>query len=100
MKKLVFLITPVVALVLVGCAGAGSSSLTSSPFGYALTNTRTPQTLDGQDTRGVRLFLSPRSAVNIDVECILEYVQGDVGFHPEYRREDYLHPWIHFEYAY
>ena len=100
MKKFVFFMTPVVALILSGCIGAGCSPVTSGSSSYALTNTKTPEVVYGHDIRGIRFFLSPRSSVNIDVECILEYVQGDAVFSAEYQREESMIPWIRFNYAY
>lgn len=103
MKKLVFLITPVAALFLSGCLGSGSPLLKMSggSYGsYALTDTRKHEALYENDDRGVRLSLSSRSSINIDVECILDYVQGDPVFTPEYETDDHLNPWIRFNYTY
>jgi len=104
MKKLVFLMAPLAALLLSGCLGTGTSFLkmNSGDYGssYSLTNSKTPEALHGNEGRGVRLSLSPRSSVNIDVECILDYVQGGPVFTPEYETDENLNPWIRFAYTY
>lgn len=104
MKKLVFLMTPVLALLLVGCLSSGTPLLKMHGGGYsnsyALTRSRTPGKLYGNGAPGVRFPLSPRSSVSIDVESILDYVQGGSVFTPEYDTNDNLTPWFCFEFAY
>ena len=103
MKKKLFLITPVLALLMAGCISSGTPCMKAdgdSHSNYALTNTRTPRTLNGNETRGVRVSLSPRSSVNIDVECILDYVQGGPVDTPEFETTNHLYPWFRFEFAY
>ena len=103
MKRLIFLMAPVLALLLSGCLHSGGFFLEKSydpPGLSALTNSRTPQTLQGSDNRGIHLSLSPRSSVSIDVECILDYVQGEAVYRPEYETDDQLNPWIRFIYTY
>ena len=104
MKKMIFLTTPVLALLLAGCLSSGNPWMKidgdSYAAGYGLINSKTPETLLGNQSRGVRLSLSPRASISIDVECILDYVQGDSVFTPEYETNDHLNPWFRFDYAY
>jgi len=104
MKKLVFLMTPAAALLLSGCLGSGTPFLIMNGgidgSSYAFTDSRRHEALYRNEGRGVRLSLSPRSAVNIDVECILDYVQGDPVFTTEFETDENLYPWIRFDYAY
>ena len=104
MKKLVFLMTPAAVLLLSGCLGSGTPFLkmNGGDYGssYALTDSKTPEALHRNDGSGVRLSLSPRSSVNIDVECILDYVQGGPYFTPEFETDENLNPWIRFNYSY
>ena len=103
MKKLVFLMTPLLALLLAGCLASKTPLSTmhgSRHNSYALTDSRTPENVLGKEARGVRLSLSARSSVKIDVECILDYVQGGPDFTPEYETDNQLIPWLRFDYAY
>ena len=104
MKKLVFLMTPAAVLLLSGCLGSGTPFLKmnggNDGSGYALTDSKMPEALSRNHGRGVRLCLSNRSAVNIDVECILDYVQGDPVLTPEFETDENLNPWIRFDYSY
>jgi hypothetical protein len=103
MKKTVFLMVPVVAILLSGCIGSTGSLFRAGGGSYSLISGNPPIPHSSEDTPGLRLFISPRSALNIDVECILDYVQGDTPFSPEERTCDSmtpLSPWIRLDLSY
>ena len=84
-----------------GCtAGSGYGLLKAAGPGYALINSNTHPPLKAADDRGVCLPISAKSSLNIDVECILEYVQGDSAFDPADERSDLLTPWISLNYSF
>jgi len=103
MKKAVFLMFPILAIVLSGCIGSTGSLFRAGGGGYAQINDNTPVPQHGEDAQGLRLFISPRSAINIDVEHILDYVQDTSPFSPEERTCDTmmpLSPWIRLDFSY
>jgi hypothetical protein len=103
MKKTVFLMVPILAILLSGCIGSTGSFFRAGGGSYSLISGNTPKPHRGEDAPGLRLFISPRSAINIDVECILDYVQDDSPFSPEERTCDSimpLSPWIRLDFSY
>jgi len=103
MKKTVFLMVPVLAILLSGCIGSTGSLFRAGGVDYARISGNPPIPINREDAPGLRLSISPRSALNIDVECILDYVQGDSTFSPEERTFDTitpLSPWIRLDFSY
>ncbi|BBO66083.1 hypothetical protein DSCA_00130 [Desulfosarcina alkanivorans] len=100
MKKTVFLMLSGMAIFISGCTGSGSGLYSVTGTRSALINTNTPVPLKNDDIRGVCLSISPRSSLNIDVECILDYVQGEAAFDPTDQQEDLLNPWVRWRYAF
>lgn len=103
MKKTVFLIIPVVAILLSGCIGSTGSLFRAGSGSYPFLGDNSPLPHRGENATGLRLFISPRSALNIDVECIFDDVQGDSTFSPEERTCDSmkpLSPWIRMDVSY
>jgi hypothetical protein len=97
------LIIPVLAILLSGCIGSTGSLFRAGGGSYSLISGNPSMPHHGEDTPGLRLFISPRSALSIDVECILDYVQGDSPFRPEERTCDSmkpLSPWIRLDFSY
>lgn len=103
MGKTVFLVVPVLAILLSGCIGSTENLFKAKGGGYARINGTTPIPQNDEDTPGLRLAISNRSAINIDVECILDYVQGDSTLSPEEKTCDTvmpLSPWIRLDFSY
>ena len=103
MKKMAFLIIPVLALLLSGCIGSTGSLYRGGGWGYAQFSGNPPMPQNRGDAPGLRLSMSPHSAIHIDVEGILSYVQGDSTFSPEERTCDTmmpLSPWIRLDFSY
>lgn len=44
--------------------------------------------------------ISANSSLNIDVECILEYVQKDAAFGAANERSDFLNPWVRLNFSF
>jgi hypothetical protein len=99
MKKAVFLMLSAMAILFCGCT-AGSGYAPGYAPGYALINSNTHPPLKAADGSGVCLPISAKSSLKIDVECILEYVQGDSTFDPADERTDPLTPWISLNYSF
>ncbi|MGA6926703.1 MAG: hypothetical protein WBY88_13525 [Desulfosarcina sp.] len=82
---------------LYGYAGIGIG-LADGTSGYDLVNPHTATLPVGEHSFGVRLTLSPRSSLTIDVEGILDYVKGDFFVDPSdvQSRIDVLNPWVNW----
>jgi hypothetical protein len=101
MKKTIFLIASGMVVWLSGCTGATFDFYRSGSATYGLTNTSTPIPVSGkEDDRGVCLALSPRSSLNIDVECILDYVEGDTNLDSLGKQQSFLNPWIRWRFSF
>lgn len=100
MNKKVFLMLPAMMILFSGCALFNASRFNTIDNRPALIDTDLPASQNGHVDRGLRLPLSSRSAVNIDVECILDYVQGGSAFDIEIDANDWLIPWIRFDISY
>lgn len=94
MKKSVFLIFSAVTILFYGCGGANPLAFRTIRNGHALINASKPASLDLDEDPGVCLPMTTRSSLSIDVECILDYIQGASTFGPEDRRDDLMNPWI------
>ncbi|WP_319526154.1 hypothetical protein [uncultured Desulfosarcina sp.] len=103
MKKTAFLMIPILALLLSGCIGSTGSLYMGGGWGYAQFSGNAPMPQNREDAPGLRLSISPCSAIHIDVEGILDYVQGDSMLSPEERTCDTmapLSPWIRLDFSY
>ena len=101
MKKAIFLMLSGMMILFCGCtAGSSYGLLNGAGPGYALTNSNTHPPRKVADDRGICLPISAVSSLNIDVESILEYVQGDSTFDPADERSDLLTPWISLNYSF
>lgn len=100
MKKTVFLIIPVMAILLSGCTTSNHVFFKSTGYRHALINSNTRTPLYGDSGHGLYLPISHRSSVNIDVEGILDYMQGEPTFGIENERNDFLNPWIRLNVSY
>lgn len=99
MKNLNFLILTATVLVmfLTGCNATTSHLYRVSDNGLGLVETTRPIPIEKSVERGISLALGNRSHLNIDVECILEYVQGEsetIENQPILQENHY--PWIRF----
>lgn len=88
------------AILLSGCTGPGYGLFRTAGTRHALISTNPPAPLKAGDDRGVCLSVSPRSSLTIDVECILDYVQGESVSDPEYKRSDLLSPWLRWHFSF
>ena len=101
MKKTVFLMVSAMAILCCGCStGSGYGLLRTAPRSNALINTNTLPTLKESHDRGVCMPISANSSLNIDVECILEYVQGDHSLNAVAEQSDLLNPWVRLNYSF
>lgn len=88
------------AILLTGCTGSTCGVFKATGFNYALTNANTPNSSNSSASRGLYLPISSQSAININLECILDYVQGDFAFGPEKEKHNLSNPWIRFDFSY
>lgn len=100
MKKAIFLMLPVMALLLTGCAGPTCNGFKATGQNHALTNSNTPESLNSSAGRGLYLPISSRSAININLDCIFELAQFDSTLGSEKEKHDLLNPWIRFDFSY
>ncbi len=101
MKKTVFLMLSAMAIFYCGCSmGSGYGLLRTESPGNALINAQTDPTSGGSHERGVCMSISANSSLNVDVECILEYVQGDASFDATDKQSDFLNPWVRLNYSF
>lgn len=101
MEKTVFLILSAMAILFCGCSmGSGYGLLRTASPGNALINTNSHPTLKETHKRGVCMPISANSSLNVDVECILEYVQGDASFDAANEQRDLLNPWVRLKYSF
>lgn len=94
MKKIYFSMVPALMILLSGCNGSSYGLLRSAGIGDAMVNPPLPLPLKSKDDRGICLSISTRSSLRIDVECILDYVQGASEFG---LKEPYMNPWIRWD---
>lgn len=100
MKKSFFLMVAAIVILISGCTGPTGNWRPTGGIGCALTNPNTPTSLNSHGDSGLHLILSSRSSVNIDVEGILDYMQGDSYLAPEYEIQNLMNPWIRLDVAY
>lgn len=100
MKKTFFLIASGTVICLSGCTGANYDLYRSVDAGNGLVNTSTPAPLGGREDRGVCLALSPKSSLDIDVECILDYVEGGTNLDSLGKQQNPLNPWIRWHFSF
>lgn len=88
-------------IILNGCSiGSGNGILRTAPPGNALINTNTHPSSEVEHERGVCMPISAHSSLNIDVECILEYVHGESSFDTADEQNNFLNPWIRLNYSF
>ena len=87
------------AILFCGCSTGANHGLLGTT-GNAMINSNTQPPLEAADGRGVCLPISTKSSVNIDVECILDYVQSDAPTDPIDGRVDLLNPWVRLNYSF
>ena len=101
MKNTVFLILSAMAILFCGCStGSGYGWLRTEPPGKALINTHTPPSKEETHERGICVPISTNSSLNVDVECILEYVQGEASVDASEAQGDFPNPWIRLIYSF
>jgi len=96
-KNLWIVAAAVLAIVLTGCNATMSRTYRFSPAGSSMVETNSPIPMDRQVERGVTLSLGRKTYMNIDIECILEYMQGEsdpIENQPIIQNDRY--PWIRF----
>ena len=101
MKKTVFLLFALTAIALAGCAPSNGFQRKATSPQHAMISTNHPASPKHASDRGILLPLSPRSAVKIDVEGILAYVQGDEdGEATVVSTDTALTPWLRFDFTF
>lgn len=93
MEKHFFLIVSAMVISLSGCAGS-SSCLPGSPGSDTIINTPLPHVPISDDDRGIYLPISNRLSLNVDIECILDFIQDEFEFGPQNYWNDDQYPWI------
>ena len=99
MKKTCFLFVAV-TMLLAGCAPSNQLVLNTIGTRRSLIDTSNPATLENAGNNGICLPLTSHASVNIDVECILDYVQGDSSLDAEIDANAWRNPWIRFNLSY
>ena len=100
MKKTLFLMVVAMVISITGCAGSGCSFFRTAGAANALVNPPFPSPLKSTSDRGIHLSISHRASLNIDVEGILDYVQGDPTVENPSLRDDFMNPWIRWSIAF
>jgi hypothetical protein len=100
MNKTVFLMVSAMVIFLSGCAGSGYALFQTTGTANALVNPPFPAPLQNTADRGIHLSISNRSSLNIDVECILDYVQGEPMVETQYLQDNFMNPWIRWNIAF
>jgi hypothetical protein len=100
MKKTIFLIASGMVVWLSGCTGASYDGYRPGGGAGGLMNSRPSAPIGVKDDHGLCLALSPRSSVNIDVECILEYIEGDVNLDLLGKQQNLQNPWIRWHFSF
>lgn len=100
MKTSMFMILPAVmlAVAVAGCnATATRYHYRPMAHGPNLVETTLPMPIQTNGDRGVSLPLGNRLSLNIDVECILDYVQGESEtIKNQPLLQEHLNPWLRF----
>lgn len=94
MKHSVFLILSAMAIVFSSCTGSNYPLHTAADIGNAMINSNHPSPLKSDPNCGVYLPISKRSALNIDVECIIDYAQGESTAASRDDRYVTMSPWF------
>ena len=101
MKKTVFLMLSAMAIIGCGCStGSGQGAFNTARRENALIHTSPHPTQEVADEGGVCMSISDHSSLSIDVECILEYVQGDANVDPAYEQRNFLNPWVRLNFSF
>jgi hypothetical protein len=100
MKKTLFLMVAAMVILITGCAGSGHGFLRAAGGDNALANPPLPTSFKNLADRGIRLCISRRCSLNIDVEDILDYVQGEPTVITQSLRDDFMTPWIRWNIAF
>jgi flagellar basal body-associated protein FliL len=95
-KKKLVLILPVVLMFLSACTGSVCYvSKTNSTDGKHVKHIL-PTPVKSKTDRGIYLTISKRSSLNINVECIVDYVQGELVLTGENESIDHSDPWVYW----
>jgi hypothetical protein len=100
MKKTLFLMIAAMVILITGCAGSGYGLLRTTGAGNSLINPPLPVPLKNSAHSGIRLTISNRLSLNIDVEDILDYVQGEPMVETQSLRDEFMNPWIRWDIAF
>jgi hypothetical protein len=100
MKKTVFLALLVIATLLCACTTSGLNVCRTGGMISALTSPSPPTPLKDDPDRGVDVTISKRASLNIDVEGILDYVQGTPSLVTDFQPDDNMYPWIRWNWSF
>ena len=93
-KKMAVGMVPALLFFLSACAGPTHHACqTNWPTPHAV-NPTLPAPANPNSDRGVYLKISKRASLNIDVECIIDYVQGNLPMTPDAASVNTSSPWI------
>lgn len=97
MKKTVFLILAAMAILSSGCTGHSYRQSTTDNMGSWLINSNHPIPLNSDLNCGINLPISSQSTLSIDVECIIDYAQGESTFGPQDEQRYAMNPWVLYQ---
>ena len=94
MKKTILLLFTAMTMLTCACSGTGQGVREITGYGASRAIASPPASLDGNAHRGVAFSVSDRSSVKIDVEGILDYMQGASVLTTDLIADYHLDPWI------
>ena len=94
MKKTILLLFTAMTVLTSACSGTGHGVRENTGYGTSRVIASPPASLDRGAHRGVAFSISDRSSVNIDVEGILDYMQGVSILTTDLAIDYHLDPWI------
>jgi hypothetical protein len=97
MKKTVFLILAAMAILFSGCTGHSYRQSTSDDLGSWMINSTPPIPLNSDLNYGINLPISSQSTLSIDVECIIDYAQGESTIGPQDEQGYAMNPWVLYQ---
>ena len=100
MKKTIFLTLLAMATLLCACTTSGMNVYRTGGSISAMTDPSPPTPLKDDPDRGVFVTISKRASLNIDVEGIIDYVQGTPTLVTDFQSDDHLDPWIRWNWSF
>jgi hypothetical protein len=95
-KKGLLLSLLLMVMFLSACSGSACYVSKTNYADTKLIMPAPPASLEGGTHRGIYLTISKRSSLSIDVECIVDYVQGESTLTGEDASIDHVNPWVYW----